>query len=53
MDAELVEEAERVIEEASIEFPLDEELAADEADRSYYDPGREIGDTGGPPLAER
>jgi hypothetical protein len=59
VDAEEVEEAQRVIEEASTEFPLDEELAAaageelDEADRSYYDPGREIGDTGGPPLAER
>jgi hypothetical protein len=58
VDAEEVEEAQRVIEEASTEFLLDEELAAegeelDEADRSYYDPGREIGDTGGPPLAER
>jgi hypothetical protein len=58
VEAEEVEEAQRVIEEASTEFLLDEELAADgedldEADRSYYDPGREIGDTGGPPLAER
>ena len=58
VNAEGVEEAQRVIEEASTEFLLDEELAADgeeldEADRSYYDPGREIGDTGGPPLAER
>jgi hypothetical protein len=58
VDAELIEEAQRVIEEASTELLLDEELAADgeeldEADRSYYDPGREIGDTGGPPLAER
>lgn len=59
VDAGQVEEAQRIIEEASAELIFDDEELAemedelDEADWRSYDPSREIGDMGGPPLADR
>ena len=59
VDAERVEEAQRIIEEASAELPFDEESPdeiddeLEDADWRYDDPAQEIGDMGGPPLAGR
>lgn len=60
VDAGQVEEAQRIIEEASAELTFDEEELTeleedelDEADRRYDGPAQEIGDMGGPPLADR
>jgi len=59
VDAGRVEEAQRIIEEASAELLFDDELMEveedelDEADRRYEGPVQDIGDMGGPPLADR
>jgi hypothetical protein len=52
-----VDQAQRIIEEATGELPLDDEeleepIEEDEAEWRY-EPDQEIGDMGGPPLADR
>jgi hypothetical protein len=52
-----VDQARRIIEEATGELPLDDEeleepIEEDEAEWRY-EPDQEIGDMGGPPLADR
>ena len=59
VDAEQVDEAQRIIGESSAELLLDEDSSdeaddeLDVADWRYDGPDREIGDMGGPPLADR